>query len=97
MCGCVKLHRIYSEWLKYRFYSYYDIMSTLSSSVISRMMWHGLPAASVCGGMSFVTTLPAPITAPSPIFTPGNTVTPAAIHTSLPMVMGRALITPELR
>ena len=54
MCGCVKLHRIYSEWLKYRFYSYYDIMSTLSSSVISRMMWHGLPAASVCGGRPLV-------------------------------------------
>jgi hypothetical protein len=36
---------------------------------------HGFPAARLYGGMSFVTTLPAPITHPSPMVTPPQTTT----------------------
>ena len=38
-------------------------------SVISRIGWAGLPTATVCGGISRVTTEPAPITQPSSIVT----------------------------
>ena len=56
----------------------------LSSWVISRITRQGLPAAKVWAGMSFVTTLPAPMTQPSPMVTPGQMTTLAPSHTSLP-------------
>lgn len=64
--------------------------SILSASVISRITRAGVPAAKVCGGISLMTTLPAPMTAPSPIVTPPQTVTDDASQTSLPIVMGLA-------
>ncbi len=42
---------------------------------ILRTTLQGFPTAKLCGGISLVTTLPAPITLPSPIVTPGNTAT----------------------
>ena len=40
------------------------------------------------GGMSLVTTDPAPMMAPSPICTPGTTVTLEPIQTFFPVTMG---------
>src|SRR5271163_3606672 len=57
----------------------------------------GLPAASVPGGRSRVTTLPAPTTQPSPIVTPGKTIAPPPIHTPLPMRIGFAASQPAAR
>ena len=48
----------------------------------------GLPATSVRGATSLVTTLPAATTAPLPIVTPGNTTECPPIHTSSPMHTG---------
>ncbi|MFA5543816.1 MAG: hypothetical protein WDA47_08560 [Bacilli bacterium] len=45
-------------------------------------------------GMSFFTTLPAPIMELSPILTPASIVTPAPIQTLLPMLTGLATSTP---
>ena len=42
-----------------------------SRSVIVLITFAGVPAANELGGMSLVTTLPAPITQLSPIVTPG--------------------------
>jgi len=39
-----------------------------------RITLHGLPTAKLFGGMSFVTTLPAPITLFAPIVTPGRMI-----------------------
>ena len=39
------------------------------------MTRHGFPTAKLYGGISFVTTLPAPITHPSPMVTPPQTTT----------------------
>ena len=50
---------------------------------------HGLPTATTLAGMSFVTTLPAPITVFSPMVTPGTTITPAPSQQLRPMRMGR--------
>ena len=61
------------------------------------MMRAGLPATTVRGGTSWVTTLPAPTTAPSPMVTPGRTVTLPPSQTLSPMVMGRAFSVPLLR
>ena len=60
--------------------------STLSCSLILLITRHGLPAARQPGGISRVTTLPAPITQPSPIVTPPHTVTFPASQQLLPML-----------
>src|SRR5690625_6941705 len=60
----------------------------LSCSVISRITLHGLPAAKLLLGISFTTTLPAPITQLSPIVTPGQTTTFAPSQQSLPTLTG---------
>lgn len=62
----------------------------LSSSVISRITLHGLPAAKLLAGISFTTTLPAPITQLSPIVTLGQTTTLAPNQQSFPMLTGFA-------
>ena len=59
-----------------------------SATVIPRITRHGLPAATTPAGMSFVTTLPAPMTVPSPIVTPGQMIAPPPIQTSGPIVTG---------
>lgn len=46
----------------------------------------GLPTAITPEGISFVTTLPAPISESSPILTFGNMITFAPIHTLFPIV-----------
>jgi serine/threonine protein kinase len=55
-----------------------------------RMTRQGLPTATTRGGMSRVTTLPAPITDSAPIVTPGRTMTPPPSQTSSPIVIGLA-------
>ncbi|KAK4138399.1 hypothetical protein BT67DRAFT_370290, partial [Trichocladium antarcticum] len=50
----------------------------------------GVPRATLHGGMSLVTTAPAPIAQPSPMVTPGKTTTWPPIQQSSPMVMGLA-------
>ena len=62
----------------------------LSASVISRMTRQGTPAAKEFAGMSFVTTLPAPMTQLSPIVTPEQTTTFAPNQMFEPMVTGLA-------
>lgn len=62
---------------------------SLSFSVSFRIILQGFPAARTFDGMSFVTTLPAPITVLSPIVTPGITVTLAPIQTLFPTVISR--------
>ena len=44
--------------------------------------------------MSFVATLPAPITLPSPIVTPPQITALAPIHTSFPIVIGFDVLIP---
>ncbi|KAI8949565.1 hypothetical protein F4801DRAFT_394951 [Xylaria longipes] len=48
----------------------------------------GFPAATMKGGMSLVTTLPAPIVQPRPMVTPARTVTFPPNQQSSPMVIG---------
>ena len=52
------------------------------------MTLHGFPIATEFSGISFVTTLPAPITELSPMETPGSIITFAPIHTLFPTVIG---------
>lgn len=52
------------------------------------MIRHGLPTATTLAGMSFVTTLPAPITVLSPMVTPARMMAPAPIQQLLPMRIG---------
>jgi len=52
---------------------------------------HGFPAAIQSAGISFVTTLPAPIMERAPIVTPLSIILFAPIHTSSSMVIGRCL------
>ncbi|KAL4736790.1 hypothetical protein BDV11DRAFT_207321 [Aspergillus similis] len=52
------------------------------------MTLQGLPTATENGGISFVTTLPAPIVHPSPILTPGRITTFPPIQQSSPMNTG---------
>ena len=47
----------------------------------------GFPTAITLLGISFVTTLPAPIIVLSPILTPGKITTLPPIQTSLPIVI----------
>ena len=53
---------------------------------------HGFPTAITLSGMSFVTTLPAPITTLSPIVTPGRMRAPPPIQTLSPIVTGAVLV-----
>jgi len=68
-----------------------------SASVIGRRTRHGLPAATTLEGMSFVTTLPAPIMVFPPMVTPGRMVTSPPIQTLSPTVIGSAFSSPRLR
>lgn len=54
------------------------------------MMRAGVPAAMTSGGMSLVTTLPAPMMDLSPMVMPGLMMAAPPIQTSAPMVMGFA-------
>ena len=49
-----------------------------------RIIRAGLPAATLPGGRSRGTMLPAPTTLPSPIVTPGRMMAPPPIHTPSP-------------
>mgnify|MGYP001652864033 CR=1 FL=1 len=53
--------------------SYLSQQVFLSSSVIARITLHGFPTATELFGISFITTLPPPITTLSPMVTPGIT------------------------
>ena len=53
---------------------------------------HGFPTATQFAGISFVTTLPAPITVPSPIDTPGRMIAPPPIQHPLPIFTGKAYV-----
>ena len=53
-----------------------------------RMTTAGTPAAKHKGGMSPVTTLPAPITLPRPIRTPGVTIVPVPSQTASSITTG---------
>lgn len=65
------------DWLLFKIYmcrNYYFIVSSFNVSdgrslSILRTTLQGFPTAKLCGGISLVTTLPAPITLPSPIVT----------------------------
>ena len=57
----------------------------------------GLPTATTFSGISFVTTLPAPMTLLLPMLTPGKTQTLPPIQTLLPTAIGRAVSIPRLR
>lgn len=61
------------------------------------MTLQGLPNARELGGMSLVTTLPAPMTEPSPIVTPGRTTTFAAIQTLSSITIGLAEALSDLK
>ena len=60
----------------------------LSFSVMGRSTLQGLPAATTPAGISFVTTLPAPMVVPSPMVTPGRIVTSPPSQTLSSSVMG---------
>lgn len=56
------------------------------------MTLQGLPKATVLLGMSFVTTLPAPMTTLSPIVTFGKIIEPPPIQTLSPIVTGAVCV-----
>ena len=56
--------------------------SNLAYSIFCTLQ--GTPYATAFAGISFVTTLPAPMVVLSPIVTPGNTITPAPSQTPFP-------------
>lgn len=60
------------------------------------MTLQGLPYAKELAGISFVTTLPPPMTQLSPMVTPGMTHTCAPIQTLFPMVIGLAYSKPAV-
>ncbi len=60
----------------------------------SRITRAGFPTATVNGGRSPVTTLPAPTTQPSPIVTPGRMHVPIPI--SVAADLERAVVAPAL-
>ena len=64
------------------------IASLVMGYSIALITLQGFPAANTPDGISFVTTLPAPITHPSPIVTPAVTVTFEASQQLFPIVMG---------
>jgi len=55
---------------------------------MGRITRQGTPAAITPAGISWVTTLPAPITEPAPMVTPPQTVAFAPIHTFSSSVIG---------
>ena len=55
------------------------------ASVIGVYHGHGFPTATTLSGISFTTTLPAPITEFFPIVTPGTIIVPAPIQTFSPI------------
>ena len=61
------------------------------------MTLQGLPTAMEFAGISFITTLPAPITQLSPIVTPGITHTFPPNQTLFPTFIGLANSRPLLR
>lgn len=54
-------------------------------SVVDFMIRAGFPTATLLSGMSWVTTLPAPMTTLLPIVTPGRITEPAPTNVLLPM------------
>lgn len=70
---------------------------TLSLSVIFLNIRQGFPAATTPDGISWVTTLPAPITVSSPIVTPLSMVLPPPIQTLFPMLTGSGIKAPAIR
>jgi len=89
-CLCSGILSNFDSVLIEKVFSMKKDYSILSFSVISRITLHGLPTARLCGGIFFVTTLPAPITLPSPIVTPPQTTTLAANQQSFSIVTGFA-------
>ena len=57
----------------------------------------GTPTATTPSGISFVTTLPAPITELEPMVTPGVTIHPPPSQTLSPITMGFANSSPDRR
>ena len=55
---------------------------------LRRITRAGFPTAILSSGISFVTTLPAPITQRSPIVTPGHIIAPPPIQQSSPTATG---------
>lgn len=91
---------MFPHYLSYPIYlSYYLLLYlkylTLSSSFISLRTLQGFPTATTPDGMSFVTTLPEPITVFFPIVTPGLIITHAPIHTLSSIFIGKAYISPS--
>ena len=68
-----------------------------SLSVTGRMGRQGTPAATTPAGMSWVTTLPAPMTEPLPMVTPPQTTALAPIQTFSSSVMGADVLMPSAR
>ena len=66
-------------------------------SVMGRITLQGTPTAMTPAGMSWVTTLPAPITEPAPMVTPPQTVEFAPIQTFSSSVIGAEVPMPWLR
>src|SRR5690606_41356818 len=64
---------------------------------IGRSTRHGFPTATTPGGMSEVTTEPAPMMLSSPLVTPGVIVTEPPIHTLLPITTGSGSSHPSRR
>ena len=71
------------------FFVYFCFNFSFSFSLISRITLHGFPTATTFAGMSFVTTLPAPITLLSPIVTPGIISAPEPIQQFFPICTGK--------
>ena len=88
------LKRLYTHWNCVCYCSIHiksnDLKHYILSPLILRITLHGLPTASEFSGISFVTTLPAPITEPSPIVTPGRTITPPPSQQPFPIFIGNA-------
>lgn len=71
-----------------RYSSSWRSRSVRSPAPIIRRTRHGLPAAITPEGISFVTTLPAPMMVSSPIVTPASTFTSPPSQTRLPIWIG---------
>ena len=79
-------------WEHHDFFCY-----SISPASILLMTLAGLPAAMQFEGMSFTTTLPAPMVTLSPMVTPGSMVTLPPNQQLLPMVTGLAHSCREFR
>lgn len=60
--------------------------------MFSLITLQGFPTAITLSGISFVTTLPAPITTLFPIVTPGRIIAPPPIQTLSPIITGAVLV-----